>query len=133
MWCVTLVTHALLYDCHICTQAAGALAKWLDCVRFQKCVNKLDPPTLQKQYVKGMVAFTFSFSHHLVCHPYGVNLTLKEPGFLDPSHSRGGRFHPPKISETDWRNIKCVVLVDSYDPPESIGTQKSTNIPCMTP
>ena len=40
---------------------------------------------------------------------------------------------PPEISETDWRNIKCVVLVDSYDPPESIGTKKSTNIPCMTP
>ena len=39
---------------------------------------------------------------------------------------------PPKISETDWQNIKCVVLVDSYDPPESIGTKKSTNIPCMT-
>ena len=63
-----------------------------------------------------------------------VVLTLKEPGFLDPSHSRGGGgFRPPKISETDWRNIKCVVLVDSYDPPESIGTKKSTNIPCMTP
>ena len=62
-------------------------------------------------------------------------LTLKEPGFLDPSHSRGGGADsaPPKISETDWRNIKCVVLVDSYDPPESIGTKKSTNIPCMTP
>ena len=51
-------------------------------------------------------------------------LTLKEPGFLDPSHSRGGRIPPPKISETDWRNIKCVVLVDSSDPPESIGTKK---------
>ena len=52
-------------------------------------------------------------------------LTLKEPGFLDPSHSRGGQIPPPpKISETDWRNIKCVVLVDSYDPPESIGTKK---------
>ena len=36
----------------------------------------------------------------------------------------GGGFCPPKISETDWRNIKCVVLVDSYDPPESIGTKK---------
>ena len=60
-------------------------------------------------------------------------LTLKEPSFLDPSHSRGGgRIPPPlKILETDWRNIKCVVLVDSYDPPESIGTKKSTNIPCM--
>ena len=46
--------------------------------------------------------------------------TLKEPSFLDPSHRRGGL----KISETDWRNIKCVVLVDSYDPPESIGTKK---------
>ena len=61
-------------------------------------------------------------------------LTLKEPGFLDPSHSRGGGFPPfSKISETDWQNIKCVVLVDSYDPPESIGTQKSANIPFMTP
>ena len=46
----------------------------------------------------------------------------------------GGGFRPPpEISETDWRNIKCVVLVDSYDPPESIGTKRSTNIPCMTP
>ena len=60
------------------------------------------------------------------------NLTLKEPGFLDPCHSRGVDSAPPKILETDWRNIKCVVLVDSYDPPESIGTKKSTNIPCMT-
>ena len=43
---------------------------------------------------------------------------------------RAGLFGP--ISQ--WRNIKCVVLVDSYDPPESIGTKKkSTNIPCMTP
>ena len=64
---------------------------------------------------------------------YIPSLTLKEPGFLDPSHSWGGGFRPPKISETDWRNIKCVILVDSYDPPESIGTKKSTNIPCMTP
>ena len=31
---------------------------------------------------------------------------------------------PLKISETDRWNIKCVVLVDSYDPPESIGTKK---------
>ena len=45
----------------------------------------------------------------------------------------GGQILPPKISETNWRNIKCVVLVDGYDPPESIGTKKSTNIPCMTP
>ena len=54
-------------------------------------------------------------------------LTLKEPGFLDPSHSPvggGADSALPKISETDWRNIKCVVLVDSYDPPESIGTKK---------
>ena len=49
------------------------------------------------------------------------SLILKEPGFLDPSHSNPP---PPPISETDWRNIKCVVLVDSYDPPKSIGTQK---------
>ena len=46
----------------------------------------------------------------------------------------GGGFRPPplKISETDWWNIKCVVLVDSYDPSESIGTKKIQNIPCMT-
>ena len=44
---------------------------------------------------------------------YGQNaprcdlLTLKEPGFLDPSHSRGGgQIPPPKILESDWRNIK---------------------------
>ena len=47
----------------------------------------------------------------------------KKAGLFDPSHSRGG-FRPPKISKTDWRNIKCVVLVDSYDPPKSIGTKK---------
>ena len=37
------------------------------------------------------------------CNPlFGeLGLTLKEPGFLDPSHSRGGGFRPPKISETD--------------------------------
>ena len=45
----------------------------------------------------------------------------------------GGWILPPlKISETDRWNIKCVVLVDSYDPPESIGTKKTQNIPCMT-
>ena len=63
-----------------------------------------------------------------------LGLTLKEPGYFDPSHSRGGgRILPPlKISETDRWNIKCVVLVDSYDPSESIGTKKIQNIPCMT-
>ena len=58
-------------------------------------------------------------------------LTLKEPGYFDPSHSRRGP-PPLKISETDRSNIKCVVLVDSYDPPESIGTKKIQNISCMT-
>ena len=53
-----------------------------------------------------------------------IVLNLKEPGFLDPSHRRGADSAPPKISEINWRNIKCVVLVDSYDPPESIGTKK---------
>ena len=56
----------------------------------------------------------------------------KRAGLFGPISQPGG-FHPPKISETDWRNIKCLVLVDSYDPPESIGTKKSTNIPCLTP
>ena len=61
-------------------------------------------------------------------------LTLKEPGYFDPSHSRRGADSAPplKISETDRWNIKCVKLVDSYDPPESIGTKKIQNIPCMT-
>ena len=60
-------------------------------------------------------------------------LTLNEPGYFDPSHSRRGADSAPlKISETDRWNIKCVVLVDSYDPPESIGTKKFQNIPCMT-
>ena len=60
-------------------------------------------------------------------------LTLKEPGYFDPSHSRRGADSAPlKISETDRWNIKCVVLLDSYDPPESIGTKKIQNIPCMT-
>ena len=45
----------------------------------------------------------------------------------------GGRILPPlKILETDRWNIKCVVLLDSYGPPESIGTKKIQNIPCMT-
>ena len=55
----------------------------------------------------------------------------KRAGLFGPISQPGGRIPtPPKISETDWRNIKCVVLVDSYDPPESIGTKKKyTNIP----
>ena len=60
-------------------------------------------------------------------------LNPERAGLFGPISQPGGGFHPPKISETNWRNIKCVVLVDSYDPPESIGTKKSTNIPCMTP
>ena len=57
--------------------------------------------------------------------PIPHSLTLKEPGYFDPSHSRRGADSAPlKISETDRWNIKCVVLVDSYDPPESIGTTK---------
>ena len=51
-------------------------------------------------------------------------LTVKEPGYFDQSHSRRGRIPPLKISETDRWNIKCVVLFDSYDPPESIDTTK---------
>ena len=50
----------------------------------------------------------------------------KRAGLFGPISQPGGGagFRPPKISETDWRNIKCVVLVDSYDPPESTGTKK---------
>ena len=49
-------------------------------------------------------------------------LNPKRAGLFGPISQPGGR--RPKISETDWWNIKCVVLVDSYDPPESIGTKK---------
>ena len=49
----------------------------------------------------------------------------KRAGLFGPISQPGGADSapPPKISETDWRNIKCVVLADSYDPPESIGTK----------
>ena len=57
----------------------------------------------------------------------------KRAGLFGPISQPGGGLRPPKISETDWRNIKCVVQVDSYDPPKSNGTKKSTNIPCMMP
>ena len=36
-----------------------------------------------------------------VHHMETTLLTLKEPGFLDPSHSWGADSAPPKISETD--------------------------------
>ena len=54
-------------------------------------------------------------------------LNPKRAGLFGPISQPGGGFRPPpptKISETNWRNIKCVVLVDSYDPLESIGTKK---------
>ena len=44
---------------------------------------------------------------------------------MDPSHSRGGGgFRPPDLGNR-LTNINCVVLVDSYDPPESISTKKA--------
>ena len=55
------------------------------------------------------------------CHP----LTLKEPGLLDPSHSRESGFRRlPKISETDWQNIKCVVLVVAMTLPSPLVPKK---------
>ena len=41
----------------------------------------------------------------------GINLTLKEPGFLDPSHSRGGgggRIPPPPRSRKPIDEISSV-------------------------
>ena len=64
-----------------------------------------------------------------------VTINPKRAGLFWPiSQPRGGgRIPPPlKISGTDRWNIKCVVLVDSYDPPEFIGIKKIQNIPCMT-
>ena len=53
------------------------------------------------------------------------NFNPKRAGLFGPISQPGGVDSAPhKISETDWRNIKCVVLVDSFDPPESIGTKK---------
>ena len=49
----------------------------------------------------------------------------KRAGLFWPiSQPEGADSASLKISETDRWNIKCVVLVDSYDPPESIGTKK---------
>ena len=49
----------------------------------------------------------------------------KRAGLFGPISQPGGADSaPPKISETDWRNVKLVVLVDSYNPPEAIGTKK---------
>ena len=53
-----------------------------------------------------------------------VLINPKRAGLFGPISQPGGRIPPPKISKTDWRNIKCVVLVDSYDPPESIVQKK---------
>ena len=60
-------------------------------------------------------------------------LNPKRAGLFGPiSQPGGGGFCPPQDLGNRLTNIKCVVLVESYDPPKSIGTKKSTNIPCMT-
>ena len=57
--------------------------------------------------------------------PYCIN--PKRAGLFWPiSQPEGADSSPHKISETDRWNIKCVVLVNSYDPPESIGTKKNS-------
>ena len=58
------------------------------------------------------------------CDPKWPQVNPKRAGLFGPISQPGGRIPPPKILETDWRNIKCVVLVDSYDLPESIDTFK---------
>ena len=76
---------------------------------------------------------SYNYWFYLCINPKRAGLfgPISQPG------GGGGGFRPTKISENDWRNIKCLVQVDSYDPPESIGTKKVqtylTNIPCMTP
>ena len=62
---------------------------------------------------------------------YMMNVNLKEPGYFDPSHSRGGWRIPP----SPLRSRKPIDETSSvwyYDPSESIGTKKIQNIPCMT-
>ena len=96
-----------------------------------------------KLFVRKLLSETPTFTTSLCCMKrahYSERMLHKQDcvnpkraGLFGPISQPGSRFHPPKISETNWQNIKCVVLVDSYDPPESIGTKKSTNIPCMTP
>ena len=99
-------------------------------LNFQKCPPI--PGFAHKLYISLFVYGRFLPILHVAPTSESA-LTLKEPGYFDPSHSRRGAVSAPlKISETDWWNIKCVVLLDSYDPPESIGTKKIQNIPCMT-
>ena len=90
------------------------------------CTNliNLSGPLRLCSWQEALEQFHFHFYYELAS-------TLKEPGAFWTHLTAGGvggvgggQIPPPKISETDWRNIKCVVLVDSYDPPESIGTKK---------
>ena len=55
-----------------------------------------------------------------------ISINPKRAGLFWPISQPEGDSAPLKISETDRWNIKRVVLVDSYDPPESIGTKKNS-------
>ena len=85
--------------------------------RFCAKILKIAPPPVNYSYLP-----PWKFGPNLGCRTEN-SLTLNSRAFW--THlTAGGGFCPPKISETDWRNIKCVVLLYSYDPPESIGTKK---------
>ena len=60
-------------------------------------------------------------------------LNPKRAGLFGPISQPGGGFRPPRSRKPIDETSRTSVLVDSYDPPESIGTKKSTNIPYMTP
>ena len=130
--CVDFLPHNLIYITFVAYKTVG-LSEWSAWFIFKTdfSLNQLE---------KALMGYTSSSTHQRKRSLATVRITWLNPkraglfGPISQPGGGGGGFRPPpKISETDWRNIKCVILVDSYDPPESIGTKKSTNIPCMTP
>ena len=93
---------------------------YLSCLQVLKTVQRLHEDILVP-----LLPTSAKNSRKVTWGHFGISLannwlTLKEPGYFDPSHSRRGADTASlKISETDQWNIKCVVLVDSYDPPPS--------------
>ena len=102
--------------------------------KYRSCHNKCYKQLSQSRPCTGKVQTCHKYWNSLSCDHitlckaldvawYNRCLNPKRAGLFGPISQPGGIL-PPKISETDWRNIKCVVLVDSYNPPKSIGTKK---------